>query len=64
MSELLPTFMQLGFLDEDCLKGAAAWPRSELLYVLEKWKRSGLINDLQAETLRMAFERLKVEALL
>jgi hypothetical protein len=58
MSELVPVFAQLGIRDERALNGVVAWPKDERVTILENWKRSGVLNDLQVETLRIAFEKL------
>ena len=58
MSELAPVFAQLGIKDERALNGVAAWNKNERVTILENWKRSGILNELQGETLRIAFEKL------
>jgi hypothetical protein len=59
LSGLLQAFVQLGFVAEGDIREVAMWPKGELVYALEKWKQRGVLNDLQVEALRMAFDRLR-----
>jgi hypothetical protein len=61
MHELLPTFELLGFKDRECLHGVATWPRMQLFLTLEKWKIAGMFNELQTESLKLAFGKLRTQ---
>jgi hypothetical protein len=49
----------MGFTDEACLKGAAAWTKEDLITSLEKWKCNGFLDPLQVEILKVAFDKYR-----
>jgi hypothetical protein len=61
LDDLLPTFELLGFKDREYLHGVATWPRMQLSLVLEKWKIAGMFSELQTESLKLAFGKLRTQ---
>jgi hypothetical protein len=49
----------MGLTDEACLKGIVAWTKEDLITSLEKWKYHGLLDPLQTEILKVAFDKYR-----
>jgi hypothetical protein len=53
MLHLLPTFIELGFNNQDTLEGVASWPNEELRQILEGWGKSVGLTCVEVQAIRL-----------